>query len=142
MASAPNVANLVIHVGAGEELDAEDLDRLTRQLRDELRDLDLESVELAPGEKAPPGAKSPEALTLGALAVGILPSLIPKLIDFLQAWSLRGQNRVVKIKANIGDRSVEVEYAPGATSEAAVKGLVEALTGALAGKPAGGRSAG
>ena len=141
MASDPNVANLVIHVGASEELDAEGLDHLTRQLRDELRELDLESVELAPGEMPPRGVKSPEAFTLGALAVGILPSLIPKLIDFLQAWSLRGQNRVVKIKANIGDRSVEVEYAPGATSEAAVKGLVETLTGALVGKPAGSKSA-
>ena len=141
MSSHPNVLNLSIHVGEGEEIDADALDRLTRGLYDELREFDLESVALARGGEAPSGSKSAEVFTLGALAVGVLPSLVPKLVEFLQAWSLRGQNRVVKIKTSIGDRTLELEYPPGSSSEAALKGMVEALTGALTGKPAGGGSA-
>jgi len=125
--------DLTIHVDAGPEAMVEDLDAMTRTLRDELQDLDLQSLALvrAPAGAVPAGAKSADAITLGAVAVTLLPVVLPRLIEFLQAWSLRGQNRSVKIKANVGDRSIEVEYSPG-TSETAIKDLVQTLTSSLA----------
>jgi hypothetical protein len=72
-------------------------------------------------------------MTLGALAVTILPSVIPKFIEFLQTWSMRGENRTVKIETRIGDRSVNVEV-PRSMSPDELKGLVDMLTGALTAK--------
>jgi hypothetical protein len=123
--------NLTLHIDAGRDALPEDLDVLTRRLREELGDLDLDSVSLVKEGAAPSGTKSADAVTLGALAITLLPSVLPKLIECIQAWSLRGQNRTVKIKANVGDRSIELEYSAG-MSEAALKGLIDTLTSKLA----------
>lgn len=130
------VARLLLQVDAGADADAEELDQLTRQLRDEMQELDVESVELVKGEVVPEGAKVIEVVTLGSLAVSVLPSIIPKLIEFLQNWLMRGENRRIKIKTQVGDRSVELEYSPAAMSQTELKNLVDTLTGALTQKPA------
>lgn len=130
------VARLLLQVDAGADADAEELDQLTRQLRDEMQELDVESVELVKGEAVPEGAKVIEVVTLGSLAVSVLPSIIPKLIEFLQNWLMRGENRRIKIKTQVGDRSVELEYSPAAMSQTELKNLVDTLTGALTQKPA------
>ena len=134
MSSGAEVARFTLRVDAGAEADDEELGRVTRQLREELRELDVvESVGSVEAGTIPEGAKSAEAMTLGALAVTILPSVIPKLIEFLQTWSMRGENRTVKIETRIGDRSVNVEV-PRTMSPDELKGLVDMLTGALTGK--------
>ena len=117
MASDANVLNLLLHVNAGEGASPEEIDRLTRRLLAEIRELDVESVELARDEKGvPEGAKLVEAIALGSLAVQLLPSVAPKLIEFLHAWTLRGQGQTIKIKTQQGDKSVEVEFSPDAVS--------------------------
>jgi hypothetical protein len=127
----PHATSLTILVDAGRDTLPEDLDTLTRQLRDEISDLGVESVGLATAEVVPAGTKSMEAVTLGALAVTVLPTVLPRLIEFLQAWSLRAKDRTVKIKASVGDRSVDVEYPAGA-SETVVKELIQKMTDTLA----------
>jgi len=132
MSPDTEAVHLALQVNAGEDADADDLDHLTRQLRDELQDMDLESVQLVRDQAARAGTKSGEAMvTLGALALQVLPAAISTLIGFLQVWVQRGQNRTLKIKTQVGDRAVEVEYSPRATSEEELKRLVETLTGAL-----------
>ena len=128
--SGEKAADLTLYVGAGEATDAEELDRLTRSLLAELGEVELESVELAGAVAIPEGAKTAEAVTLGALAVAVLPTLMPRLIEFLLEWSMRGKDRTVKIKTQIGDRSVELEC-PTSTSPAQLKSIVDTLTGAL-----------
>jgi hypothetical protein len=114
-----------------EHNDPEELDRLARQLRYEIEELNVGSVELLKEGNAPEGTKSIEAVTLGGLALTILPIIIPKFIEFLQQWSLRGEGRKVRIRTQIGDRSLEVEYSPSAMSQAELKKLVHTLTGSL-----------
>ena len=113
---APDVkaVHLKVQIETGADADPEELDRLTRRLRDEIRELEVESVELAEGGTAPPGAKSAEAVTLGALAVVVLPTVLPKLVEFLQAWAMRGQARTLKFKGKISGEQIEIE---GATLE-------------------------
>lgn len=123
-----NVANLILNIEAGEDASSEEIDRLTRQLRNEIREMEVESVELVKEETIPEGAKSATAVTLGALAIAVLPTVIPKLIEFLQAWSMRGESRKVRIKTQVGDRSVEAEFSPTAMSQDELKDLVEMLT--------------
>ena len=130
MSGDPHATSLTIVVDAGTDALAEDVDALTRRLRTELQDFGVEHVTLQTGTATPSGTKSVEAVTLGALAVTILPQLLPRLIEFLQAWSLRTKDRTVKIKATVGDRSVDIEY-PEGVSEAAVQDLVEKMTATL-----------
>ena len=130
-----NSSDFILTIDAGGDMDADQLDRLTRQLRNELLDLDTESVDLVKSEAAPEGTKSAEAVTAGALAVAILPSFLPKLIEYLQSWTMRGEERKVKVKSQIGDRSIELEYSPNALSQEELKELVTTLTETLAEDP-------
>jgi len=106
------------------DADAESLDELTGRLLRDLRELGAESVERPSGEDVPEGAKG-DAFTLGALALVAVPAFLPKLVEFLQAWALRGESRTVKIKTPAG---LEVEFTPEKKmSEAEVLALVEKL---------------
>ncbi len=131
MPASDRITNLTLQIDVGQDADADELDRATRQLRGEIQELGVESAELAKTTNAPAGTKSVEAVTLGALAISVLPAVLPKLIEFLQAWSMRGESRSIKIKTQVGDRAVEVEYSPKTMSQAELKSLVETLTGAL-----------
>jgi hypothetical protein len=112
----------------------EEVDQMTRQLRSELMELEVESVDLVRAKEIPKGAKAGDVLEMGTLAVAVLPVFIPKIIEYLQSWSLRAESRKVSVKAQVGDRSIEIEYSPAALSPDGLKNLVETLTGALEGK--------
>lgn len=87
----------------------EQLDRMTRQLLTELHDLRIGQVSILQEGFAPEGAKSAEAITLGAIAIAVLPPLLPKIIEAVQAWVLRGNNRTVKFKGKISKQMIEFE---------------------------------
>ena len=122
---------LTLNIEAGDELDRDALDQLTRQLHRELLELDVEAVDFIQEGTPPKGTKTSDAVTIGALAVAVLPTLLPKVIEFLQTWSLRGEGRKVKVKSQVGDRSIEVEYTHEAMSLDDLKNLVDTLTGTL-----------
>ncbi len=106
--SEQTVIELKLEVSA-EDATEDELDRMTRQLLSELREMDVESAELASGETAPAGTKSADPVTIGALAITVLPTLLPKVVEFIQAWALRGQGRTVKFKGKIAGQTVEFE---------------------------------
>src|SRR5512139_2378619 len=87
----------------------EELDRMTRQLLRELKDFDLESVQLKSGGSAPPGTKGVEAVTAGTIAVSVLPAVLPKLVEFLQGWTLQGRGRTIKFKGRIAGQNIDFE---------------------------------
>ena len=128
--------HLTLQINAGE-IDPESLDRLTRQLRSELLDLEIESIDFIQQDQLPEGAKAADAVTLGALAVAVLPNFLPKLLEYLQSWALRGEGRKVRVKSQIGDRCIELEYMPQAMSQQELKTLVQTLTSALTDNQAG-----
>jgi len=122
---------LILEIDAGEEIGEDALDMQTRNLRDELLELGVSAVELVHSKATPGGTKSAEAVTLGSLALVVLPSFLTKLVEYLQSWILRGENRRVKIKTQAGERSIEVDYSPTSLSPQELSRLVELLTGAL-----------
>jgi hypothetical protein len=126
---------LILNIDLGETVAEEELDEVTRQLRSELMELDVDAVEFVRSGELPEGAKSAEAVTLGSLAVILLPTFIPKLLEYLQSWSLRAENRKVSVKTQIGDRSIELEYTPAAMSQDELQRLVQTLTDVLIAKP-------
>ncbi len=121
---------LILNIEAGD-IDTDRLDVLTRGLRDELLELGVGSAEAVVSDVVERGPKSPEAVTWGALAVAVVPTFLPKLVEYLHSWSMRGENRRVRIKTQVGDRSVEVEYSPAALSQDELTQLVKKLTGPL-----------
>jgi hypothetical protein len=102
-----NKAEFHIEVSATDATE-EELDRMTRQLLSELRELDVVSAELAKGASAPSGTKSVDPVMLGNIAVAVLPAFLPKVVDMVQAWVTRGQGRTVKFKG----KGIEFEGSP------------------------------
>lgn len=127
----PDRVRLLVSVGEDPAQDPERLDEDTRRLVRELADLEVESVELAPGGAAPPGAKVGDVAAIGSLLVTLLPAVVPKLIEFIQAWTMRGAGRAVRIRATAGDRTFDVEFSPETTSPAELQELIAALSRGL-----------
>ena len=92
----PELTELNIEVLANDSTE-EELDRMTRQLLSELRELNVESAKLIKGGPAPKGSKG-DPVTIGSIAVEVLPLAIPGVITLVQAWVSRGQGRTVKFK--------------------------------------------
>jgi len=103
---SPDLTQLNIEISASDATE-EDIDRMTRQLLSELREMDIESAELAKGGPAPAGSKG-DPIAIGNIALEILPSILPSVIGLVQAWAARGQGRTVKFKA----RGIEFEGSP------------------------------
>jgi hypothetical protein len=120
--------NMILNISSGSDADADELDRLTRALRTEIQDIEVESVELVREQAKPERTKGVDPVTFGALAIAVLPSVAPKLIDFLQSWVMRADNRTVKIKTQIGERSLEVECSQKLLSQDELKKLIDTLT--------------
>jgi hypothetical protein len=90
-----------------EDTTEEDLDMITRNLLKELRESDVDSANLVSIGPAPEGSKG-DPVTIGTLAIGVLPSVLPSVIALVQAWVMRGQGRSVKFKG----MGIEFEGSP------------------------------
>ncbi len=91
------------------DIDDEGLDDITSYLMHDLHDLGVDDVtRIDSGEPAPAGAKG-DPFTLGALALIAAPAILPALIAFVQAWTLRDDDRQVTIKTPGG---LEVTFSP------------------------------
>ena len=82
---------------SSEDATEDEIDMMTRQLLAELRELDVESAKLERGGPAPTGSKG-DPITIGSIAVEVLPAAIPGLVKFVHAWMARGRGRTVKFK--------------------------------------------
>ena len=127
MSATTEPLHLSLYIEPRDEVDDDELDRITRRLMAEIQTLDVESVELLKDELAPEGAKLGEAIALGALLMAVLPGAIPPLLGLVQAWLLRDQNRKVKIKTEIKGQPVELEYS-GTISQEELETLRVLLT--------------
>lgn len=105
-----NAVTLTLRIDAQADMDVDELSQLTNYLRSELEDMDIESITDVRNQAVPSGAKVVDPLTVGALIVAVLPAILPKVMEFIQAWTLRGEGHTVRVKYQRGDRSVEVEY--------------------------------
>lgn len=136
--------NVVLRIDVPDPATEEDRDAMARQLLQEIReDLpEFSSAELVTVDDAPAGAKSSELVTIGAVVVSILPALVPQLVEFIRAWSLRGRGGPVRMKFDAN--GVEVELDPASLSAAEIAALVDRLsqsTRSRRGEPAAGGAA-
>jgi hypothetical protein len=101
----------------------EDSDRVTRQLRRELLELDVESVVSTAEGQAPPDAKG-DPITIGALIVALSASggILTTLIGTLKEWlNRRADGR--RVSVTIAGDTIEL----GGTSAAERRDLIDAF---------------
>ena len=99
--------DFILEVGSADATD-EERDQMARQLLSELNELDVESAELAKGGVAPEGAKG-DPITTGSIAIAVLPVVLPKIIETIQGWLLRGSNHTVKFKSKVSGQTIDFE---------------------------------
>lgn len=123
--------SLDLTISLQDKVDNEELDLLTRQLRDEIDELDVEAVNLARGGELPPGAKG-DPITIGGIVVALASAgVFTGLVELLKSWALRREGRSVSLKARIGDREVELAYSPAETSPEEMTRFVNTIMGTL-----------
>jgi hypothetical protein len=118
-------ASLLISLVPDPDSDADAADRLTRQLRAELTELDVESVDPVAAGTTPDGAKGPDPVTLGALLVAFSTSggVFTGLIDTVRDW-LGRQTGTHRITVTIDGDTIELEKASGEQQRALVDAYV------------------
>ena len=122
---------LDLTVSLGDKVDDEELDQLTRQLRDEIAGMEVEKVALAPGEVVPQGAKG-EPITIGSLIVSLASAgVFTGLINLLKSWVHRRQGRTVTVKAKVHGQELELSYVPERTSPKEMSRFVSTIGTAL-----------
>jgi hypothetical protein len=92
----------------------DELNEATLRLRTELLELGVERAEVP--RFAPPERAKGDAFTYGALAIAVLPTLMPKLVDFLRHWAGRSSRGRLRVSVRNGDKVVEVEVDGSSTS--------------------------
>ena len=110
--------SLKVELGAGAGTGAEEQDELTRALREELLELDVEDVE-RPAEAAPEGARAGEAIALGTLLVTLGQGALGIVSSAIGRWVARRGGRSVTLELD-GDR-IEL----GGVSEEDQRRLIE-----------------
>jgi hypothetical protein len=126
---------LHVAIEAGDDADADALDRMARQLLSEVREVDVEQATLERAGSVPAGAKSAEALNWGAVAIAVLPAVLPKVIEVVTGYIRRQQGYTIKIRTEHLGRQVEVSYDPSSMKPEDAKQLVEMLLSAQSDKP-------
>jgi hypothetical protein len=120
MASEKSI-QFTFQVEAGPDSDPGEIDVLTRRLLAEIRAIDVEEAKIPASSSAPPdGTKPGEVITIGQIAIQVLPALIPSLVLLVQSWLLRQQSQTVKVK--IGEIEVEI---PRDLSDAELNRIVD-----------------
>lgn len=94
---AENITRLVLRV-EDEQGDQEGLAELTDGLRQELLDLDVDSVEQLSAGEAPPGSRAFDVASLGTLVVTVARSeVLAAIVSAVAMWLTSRRNQVVKI---------------------------------------------
>ncbi len=124
-AGADGMVNLLLVLEPDPELDPEACERLSRQLRSELAELDVESVVPVMGGTAPDGAKGTDPVTLGVVIVALSASggVFTGLIETVRDWLARHSGRH-RISVTIDGDTIELERASAAQQRELVDAYV------------------
>ncbi|WP_326958788.1 effector-associated constant component EACC1 [Amycolatopsis sp. NBC_01286] len=133
-ADVDRLVSVLLVVRPDAESDPDVAERLARQLRAELVELDVESTALVTDGASPDGAKGADAVTLGALVMALSASggAFTALIGTLRDWLSRHSARHRIVMTVDGD-TIELERASAEQRQALVDAYVRRHTGGQAG---------
>ena len=121
-----NAAELLIELSL-EGSDSTELDELTRQLRAEVEELNVDSVEQV--FVGPPRRDKGRRFcrAIGQMAVTLAPTIVPPLFELLKSWTERKPSTPVKIKVRVGRKTAQIEYDPAHTSAKDLEDIIKVL---------------
>lgn len=92
------------------DVDQEELDALTAQLRRRLLEIEVDDARtVSSGDALPGGAKAGELIAVGALAVSLAPAVLRPALRLVGTWM---KNRPVKsVKLEMDGRVIELRHA-------------------------------
>ncbi len=90
-------SGLILCIDAGPTADEQELAELTQQLKEDLLETDVESVEQVRGAEAPVGSKG-DPVTLAALAVTLAPIALKGMITILESWLTRHERTSITLQ--------------------------------------------
>jgi hypothetical protein len=99
-----NLTQLKISIKQPMSDDIRELEQLTYQLRDEIKELDVEKVGIEKSiDEIPKGAKTGEIVTFGNLLVHLAPSVIPSIINSAISWLSNHKSHSITVEID-GDK--------------------------------------
>ena len=110
--------------------DSEALDVLMRDLRQELLQLDVESVSTVPVGPAPKGSKGLDMAAAAALLVQVQGSVtaLSMVVSAVRTWLQRGKDPGASVKLTIGDQTLELSRATTEQQERLVQEFLRSQT--------------
>jgi hypothetical protein len=95
------------------DADPETVDELTRNLRNELLDLDVDSITQPVLGPAPEGSKGLELMAIGALLVQVKNSIpvVTSVVSAIRSWLQRGSSPGRSLKVTVEGRTLELTAA-------------------------------
>ena len=92
---ADQMTRLMLKLDAGPDANAEELENLTQQLREELMHLHVETVDLVSGGETPAKSKAGGPITWGTLLLTLAASggVLTTMINLLRSWLNRSACR-------------------------------------------------
>lgn len=120
-----NNFQLIVTLDAEPDTDADDLERLTQQLRNELSELDVQA-DFVTGGPAPTNAKAGEVIEWGTLLLTLAASggVITTLINALQAW-LTNRNQLATITIEIGGEKLQITGNPSPEQQRLIEAFLQ-----------------
>ncbi len=112
------------------DADPEAVDDLTRALRRELLELDVDSVSPVPAGPPPAGAKGVELAAMGALLVQLGGSVdaVRTVVTALRSWLRRGSSSRRSLRISVDGRTLELTAATDAQQQRLVDEFVRTLS--------------
>lgn len=121
-----NSAELLIELSL-DGGDTTELDELTRQLRAEVAELNVDSIQQVSEGVAPKGTKAVDMAAIGQMAVTLSPMIVPPLFGLLKSWVERKPSTPVKVTVKVGRKTAQIEYDPTRTSAKDLELLIKTL---------------
>ncbi|WP_329554219.1 effector-associated constant component EACC1 [Streptomyces sp. NBC_00696] len=119
--------DVLLRLAPAADADLEETERLVARVRTELRELDLDSLQLhTPADHVPPaGAKATDPVTVGAVVLALSASggVLPALVDTLRDWLGRQSGRH-RVSVTIDDDTIELERASADERRALIDAFV------------------
>ena len=119
-----NTTQLTVTLDTAPDTDAEDLERLTRQLRDELSELDVQA-NFVTGGPAPANTKAGDVIEWGTLLLTLAASggVITTLINAIQAW-LTNRNQPATVTVEMGGDKIQITGNPSSEQQRLVEAFL------------------
>jgi len=118
---ANQAARFMFCIDAGPEADKEEQAQLAQRLRDNLLELDVDTVEQVRTGTAPAGAKG-DPLSLTTLAVTLAPMVLTEVMKALQGWLSRHDRASVSVEA--GGEKIVVTGSPSKEQQQLIEAFV------------------